>query len=42
VPSGEVKNPLWPGPYTPFASLRWNTGVDLFAHEEALSGSPPL
>ncbi|MER7690913.1 hypothetical protein [Streptomyces sp. NPDC097610] len=29
-PSGEVKSPRWPDPYTPAESLRVTTGTDIF------------
>ncbi len=38
VPSGDLKNEWWAGPYTPLASLRWNSGFGILVHELRLNG----
>ena len=40
VPSGETKNPLWPGPNAPPLVLDVNTGDDDFDQSFAFKGSP--
>jgi hypothetical protein len=40
-PSGAVKKVIEPGPYTPAASLRWNTHWFMLVHDEGFVRSDP-